>query len=114
MHIFISFNGPDGTYHDAGPTADAFFQVDCDAAGFLVFANTARNAGQSAGRFFTMPALDCDCPNPVKHPFLINRFHMNSWAAWRMRRSACQFTGSARETFFYFAKDSFHNSYRFF
>ena len=79
MHVFISLNGADGAHHDAGPAADAFFQVDCDVSRFFIFANPAGNASQNASRFLTAPALDRDRPNTMKRSFLINRFNMDSW-----------------------------------
>lgn len=110
MHFLIPSDGADGAHHNAGPAADAFLKVDDDVARFIVFANTARNAGQSAGRIFAMTALDRNGSDSMKRAVLIDGFHMNSRPVDTMRRRAGQLTRSAGKTFFYQTKNPLHDS----
>jgi hypothetical protein len=125
--MLVSSDCPDRAYHDARPASDTFFWVENYPGISPVFANASRNAGHGARRFLAMTALDRYRPHGAKRPLLINRFDVNSRAdhgarldriqeaaAGCMRRGARQFTGSACQALFYLAKNSFHNSGRFF
>ena len=108
MHVLMALNGADRAHHDAGPASDAFFQVDDYFTSLVIFANAAGDASQSASRLFAVTALDCNRANALKRSSLIDRFNMNSRAARRMRRGAGKLARSARQAFFYQAKNPLH------
>jgi hypothetical protein len=108
MPRFISRDGADGTYHNAGPAADASIKVYQDIARAFVFTNASRNTGNGACGIIAIPALDCDGTNSIRHSLFINRLDVNSGTVKLMDGGTSQFTGPACHALFNSAKDTFH------